>query len=165
MFRTHKNVKGCPSSCWQTNGDGARHIVPLARLDSLFCEGGQEIFNSPVSNYKKVGIGIVSLFDDDTSADIATLVELNVDWSQVPSYDLLSVRSIGWWSNSHWAYSYNRRTPSTSTKLYSGTAILTIADTTCHLWSGFYNDPTGLGLWTGQRYQGRGQHFITVVSA
>jgi len=102
---------------------------------------------------------------DEMGADIAPIVEMNVNWRQVPSKDRLEHRTVEWWEHSRWSYSYNRHSSSTDKHLYGGTSVLTIGSSTARIWSHNHNDPTGLGRWTGTRYRGRGNRHIMIVSA
>jgi hypothetical protein len=102
---------------------------------------------------------------DNTSANIAALVEMNVNWKQVSSQNCLENCTLEWWDSSRWSYSYNKQTQTTAKSLAGGTAVLTISDTTARVWSSNHNDPTGLGRWTGTRYRGRGQRHIMVIAA
>jgi len=102
-------------------------------------------------------------FTINFQVDVFTAAELNTCWDLLPPDQRLASLTKGWWENSHWCVSHNRREESPSVYQPGGTALV-VTNKLSHRALKPGDDPLGLGRWCWIKLRGTNSHHVRIVS-
>jgi hypothetical protein len=101
---------------------------------------------------------------NESEAGIVGITEVGRCWHLIPEKDRWTERVKGWWENSKSTISYNTKDVAPS-KYQPGGTILCSIGRPCHRIIDSGVDKSGLGRWSWQRFRGRHDVTLRVISA
>jgi hypothetical protein len=101
---------------------------------------------------------------NESGAGIVGITEVGRYWNLIPEKDRWTERVKGWWENSKSTIAYNTKDVAPS-KYQPGGTILCSIGKPCHRIIESGVDKTGLGRWSWQRFRGKHNVSLRVISA
>jgi exonuclease III/sulfur relay (sulfurtransferase) DsrC/TusE family protein len=160
-----------------TQGSSAIVAVAEQRPERTVCVGGEERMETKDDGVVRIGFNNINGFGSSTNDnknhelygfikegdfDVFGMAETNVHWSNSKTQpkDLM----YGWFKRSHIAYKYYKEYPGTANYQVGGVLQLGIGDITCRI-KEHGGDESGQGRWTWQRFSGKEQRTLRIVTA
>ena len=101
---------------------------------------------------------------ENCELDITGMAEVNKCWFKLPHRDSWKARTLGWWQTSKTNIAYNTRDIS-SVAFQPGGVLQHTKDKLTHRIIDSGIDNTKLGRWTWQRFRGRANNTVTIITA
>jgi len=96
--------------------------------------------------------------------DAFSFTEHNICWDLLPKMQQVAKRTWGWWENSHWITSFNKREPHPIMHQPGGTGI-GVVNALSHKALKPGGDDMGLGWWSWAWLWGQSGHVLWLVAA
>jgi Reverse transcriptase (RNA-dependent DNA polymerase) len=101
---------------------------------------------------------------DRTKTDILGIMEVDLMWKLLPSDSQIAARTHGWFESFQHMTAYYKALETQRRSIFGGVSQWTM-NKTVHRIIGGGEDPTGLGRWSWQRYRGKDNVALRVVTA